>query len=147
MEGGLAVMPALLWFVNWEPLELPLRNPIRRLKLALMRRILALTYAAFESGRTIVMVKKTVAAHEAMAALKAELKQRVKDSDDEDNDDDNNMATAQRQRKVRDQVDADGLATLRQNSHEHSMAFTGTLITCIALVGATESTPRRGARQ
>lgn len=59
VEYYLGVMPTMLWFTNWEPLEFALRNSIRRLKFSFLRRILSLVYAAFSVGATLVHLKRS----------------------------------------------------------------------------------------
>lgn len=58
LEYWMGLLPTLLWFVNWEPLEFTLRNPIRRLKLSFLRRIMSLVYAAFNVGATLTRLKR-----------------------------------------------------------------------------------------
>lgn len=58
VEYYLGLMPTLLWFTNWEPLEFALRNSIRRLKFSFLRRILSLVYASFSVGTTLVNLKR-----------------------------------------------------------------------------------------
>ncbi|KAK7198089.1 hypothetical protein NESM_000765000 [Novymonas esmeraldas] len=71
IEAILEVLPPLLWFANWEPLEFPLHNPIRRLKLSLLRRVMALTYAAFGAGQTIAELHRHQADRVAMQGIRS----------------------------------------------------------------------------
>lgn len=75
-ESVLSGMPAALWGCNWEPLEFPLRNPIRRLKLALLRHIMAMMYAAYGAGRTAGKLRCAAAERVAMAQMRQNVARR-----------------------------------------------------------------------
>ncbi|KPA78842.1 hypothetical protein ABB37_05921 [Leptomonas pyrrhocoris] len=77
IEAVLEVMPPLLWFANWEPTEFPLHNPVRRLKLSLLRRIMALTYAAFGAGHTVATIRRLQSEQMAMHKIRVTLFEAV----------------------------------------------------------------------
>lgn len=54
-----------------------MRNPIRRLKLALLRRIMALMYAAFNTGQTISRLRVEQAERAAMASMRSHVGRRL----------------------------------------------------------------------
>jgi hypothetical protein len=148
IEAILEVMPPLLWFCNWEPLEFALRNPIRRIKLSLLRRIMALTYAAFGAGCTIVRIQKEQADRLAMHRIRIALFQAmhsndckaIKDRPAALNHDDDPMGD-----KTDDDVRAAGasIAELRENSRGCVKEFALALMQATLLIGSTISTPEQ----
>lgn len=144
VEAILEVMPALLWFANWEPMEFPIRNPIRRLKLTLLRRIMALTYAAFGSGRTIAALRREQSDRIAMQHIRNSLYQAAHGRDYR------RIASRGDRRRASDsataqaQVDLeDAEKVLRESSRVFVKEFGVALMQAVALMGSTESTPEQ----
>ncbi|KAL7701339.1 hypothetical protein NQL31_006308 [Lotmaria passim] len=151
IEATLEVMPPLLWFTNWEPTEFPLHNPIRRLKLSLLRRVMALTYAAFGAGCTIVELQKRQADLLAMHKIRVSLFHAMHGND----------CKAIGDRPIASHHDSDAshygaeetptdiktatvsIAELRENSRGCVKDFALMLMQATALIGSTLSTPEQ----
>lgn len=170
IEHVLAVMAPLLWFTNWEPWEFPTRNPVRRLKLSLFRRIMALTYAAFSIGREVAALRRDLADRVEMQRIRMEIWLQAHNGEEERNsqaktvDESPAQQAARQQKMARDaetsqhkfftkMKEAYGedrademqtrIKTLRANTNEHYKAFTAALMQVVTLVGKTKNTPER----
>ncbi|KPI85743.1 hypothetical protein ABL78_5192 [Leptomonas seymouri] len=151
IESVLEVLPPLLWFSNWEPSEFVLRNPIRRMKLSLLRRVMALTYAAFGAGRTIVELQKKEADALAMHHIHVALFQATHGNDVKAiGDCPTSLHRGRNGSHTRgDKMEADeraahtSIAELRENSRGCVKDFAMALMQATILIGSTESTPEQ----
>lgn len=152
IEAILEVMPPLLWFANWEPLEFPLHNPIRRLKLSLLRRVMALTYAAFSCGRTVAALHKQQADRVAMHRIRCSLFQaahgtELKAIENGSHASSSRDTAASKSRTGGDDVPADvrtakeSIAELRKNTAGCVKEFGMALMQSTVLVGTALNTP------
>lgn len=166
IEAVLGHMSSLLWFTNWEPMEFPLRNPIRRYKLSLLRRLLALAYAAFSCGRTVAELRKRQADRVAMHRIRCELYRQVHGRDLKvietfkigghgDTEAPGTYGRAPLPSPLSDKSRSGGdvpadvrdvkqsVAALRENSRGYVKDFGVALMQTLAVLGATESTPEK----
>ena len=154
IEAVLVHMSALLWFTSWEPMEFPLRNPLRRVKLSLLRRIMALTYAAFSCGRTIAALRQQQADRLAMDQIRCQLYEAAHGNPvraiaalpsnhpsrlsrgSESHAGKEEAASPRHEAKA--SIDA-----LRANSYTYVKDFATMLMQVVTAVGSTESTPEQ----
>ncbi|CAD2213782.1 hypothetical protein, conserved [Angomonas deanei] len=149
IETVLSVMPALLWFSNWEPTEFLLRNNIRRLKLSLLRRIMALTYAAFSAGQSVVSSRREQADRVALQRIRMELfrqahpKKSIADKQsNEDDDDPLGGTTKHREEENEEAKRKEEAAALRKNSADYAKAFAMSLFQTVGEIGKVDSKPK-----
>ncbi|KPA78844.1 hypothetical protein ABB37_05923 [Leptomonas pyrrhocoris] len=153
IEAVLEVMPPLLWFANWEPLEFPLRNPIRRLKLSLLRRIMALTYAAFGAGHTVAMLEKKQADLLAMHRIRVTLFQAMHGNDlqtirdgpprSHSGSDASHMGDSKTETAADVEAARVSIAELHENSRGYVKDFALAVMQATIRLGSTLSTPEQ----
>ncbi|KPI85742.1 hypothetical protein ABL78_5191 [Leptomonas seymouri] len=155
MEAVLSQMSSLLWYASWEPMEFPLRNPTRRVKLSLMRRIMALGYAAFSCGRVLAALRQQQADRMAMhkagcslyGATHRNVARAIKDvpipltppssgNSRSDSDDEPSVEAVGGEAK-------ESIEALRANTYTYVKDFATVLMQATALIGSTESTPEQ----
>ncbi|KPA78837.1 hypothetical protein ABB37_05920 [Leptomonas pyrrhocoris] len=155
VEAVLSQMSSLLWFASWEPMEFPLRNPIRRVKLTLLRRIMALAYAAFSCGRTIAAFRQQQADRIAMHKIRCRLyeaayRSSVRTIEDvrtplalHGGDPSHSASHGDAAAEAARREAKESVAALRANSYTYVTDFAAVLMQAMALIGATESTPEQ----
>ena len=154
IEATLEVMPPLLWFTNWEPTEFPLHNPIRRLKLSLLRRVMALTYAAFGAGRSASEIRRQQSERAALhkirvTLLKAAFRRQPKhiESSPFRKRAETSFHLPSTQDELKDdagpQSTAESLQTLRENSERCAKEFGAVLMQAMTLLGTVANTPEQ----
>jgi hypothetical protein len=162
IEAILDVMAPLLWFSNWEPTEFPLHNPIRRLKLSFLRRVIALTYAAFGTGRSVAELRRQqaqmLAIHKIRVTLinatygrrknQIENSSKVERSDssfvspstkDALNDEDGTGGTSDAAQQEMEKA----MKALHDNSEKYAKEFGVVLMQCMTLLGTVTNTPEQ----
>lgn len=154
IEHVLGLMAPLLWFTNWEPWEFPTRNPVRRLKLSLFRRILSLMYAAFSVGHQVAVMRRDLADRVDAQRIRMEIWLQVHQGTGGPPGDarERAQAAASSQNKffasMRETFGEDRaveveetLKALRANTNEHYSAFTTALTQAIVFVGKAANKP------